>query len=159
MKLAHARAVAVLSLAWVGAALWLVPLAAQAQALSDEVAGYDWTSLGWGAVLGLLGGLLQLIVALASDRRILLQVLLEAGRNTLVSPIAGAAMYLGIKTLTAMHWLAVDTEARFLLIVAAGWAGVEFFRWAKGLAKKVAGEIGAWLVSRSQAGDGTGGNP
>lgn len=150
-RIEHVRAVAVAVPTWCWAFLWLWPRAAAADALSAEFLLYDWWSLAYAAGLGLLGGALAMIVALATDRRVVLQVLTESGRNAVVSPIAGAAAYLGLKALTAAGWIpALTTEPRFLLIVGAGWAGIAFFRWVRGIAGQGAASLATWLVNRSK---------
>lgn len=146
MKIVHTQAVAVAVPSWCLAFIWLWPRAARAEVLSAEFRLYDWTSLLYAGALGLLGGALALIVALATDRRVVMQVLAESGRNALVSPIAGAAAYLLLKAAAAQGYFTVTTEPRFLLIVGCGWAGIAFFQWLRESAGKGAAALAGWLV-------------
>ena len=148
MTFAHARLLLVAIPAWCWALLWLVPRAAQADALSAEFRAYDWTSLLYAGALGLLGGALALIVALASDRRVVREVWGESWRNTLVSPIGGVAMYLVLKGLVGLGWVVLSTEPRFALIVGAGWAGIELFVWGRGVAGRAAAAFAEWAINR-----------
>ena len=151
MKLYHAPALAVALPTWLLALLWLWPRAVMAESLSAEFKGYDWTSVLYASALGLLGGALALIVALATDRRVVHEVLVESGRNAMVSPIAGAAAYLGLKAAAAMGWFTISTEPRFLVIVASGFAGIAFFQWVRGLGIDGAASFRAWIVERWKA--------
>jgi hypothetical protein len=150
MKIAHAWAVSILSSAWFMAALWLWPHAAQAGTLSSDFGLYDWVSLGYAALLGLMGGMLALIVALASDRRVVMQVLKEGLRNALVSPIAGMAAYLLVDALNGIGWVTLPSGGRFLVIVGGGWAGIAFFVWARETAGKASVVLGDWLVRKGR---------
>lgn len=134
----HARAVASLFCAWLLSVVWLWPHAVRAGTLSADLKVYDWTSLGYAAVLGFLGGVLALIVALASDHRAVTEVLKEGIRNAIVSPIAGAAMFLAVESMTSASWFLLPPVGRFLLIGGSGWAGIAFFIWMRGLVGKFA---------------------
>lgn len=147
MNIAHRPTVTGLATAWCFAVLWLWPRAVRAGTLSSDMKAYDWASLGYACALGLLGGVLALIVALATDRRVVTQVLGEGVRNALVSPIAGAVAYLALEAVTALQWWQAPTVARFLLIVGAGWAGIAFFEWVRSLASRGAVRVGEWLVA------------
>jgi hypothetical protein len=123
----HSKSVISLSISWVWAVVWMWPYAVSAGTLTGDLRAYDYTSLGWGAALGLLGGLLALIVALATDRRVVSQVLTESLRNALVSPIAGAAAFLALEGMVGMGWFFPPPVGRFLILIASGWAGTAFF--------------------------------
>jgi hypothetical protein len=144
----HAKAVVWLFATWCISLAWLWPHAVQAGTLSADLRVYDWHSLGYAAALGLLGGLLALIVALATDHRVLMEVLTESLRNALVSPIAGAAAYLLLESMNGMGWIMLPSVGRFLVIMGSGWAGIAFFVWARGAVSIGAVEVGKWLVSR-----------
>lgn len=146
--LAHERAVLIAAPLWSICLLWLWPRAARAEALSAEIWRYDWASMGYACLLGLMGGALSLIVALATDRRVVVEVLREGTRNAIVSPIAGAGAYAGLKTLAALGWFTASTEPRFLVIVAAGYAGIASIEWARAVGGKLAAAAGEWLVNR-----------
>jgi hypothetical protein len=148
--IAHFRTVSALSFAWTFALFWVFPRAVQAGTLSSDITVYDWISLAYACALGLLGGCLSLIVALASDRRVVGEVLLEGGRNALVSPIAGAAAYLMVDAAASMGWVGLSPVTRFLVIVGAGWAGVAFFVWARDLAGKAATTFAEWVINRGK---------
>lgn len=148
--IAHARALLFAFPTWCIALLWLWPRAVQAEALAKEVRGYDWPSLGYAAALGLLGGCLALIYALATDRRVVVEVLKEAGRNALVSPLAGLVAYMLLKALAALDWLTLSTEPRFVVIVGAGWAAIAFIEWVRAMAAKGATNVGGWLLTRGE---------
>jgi len=150
MKIQHSTSVSMLSSAWAVAALWLWPRAVAAQTLSQDFGHYDWVSLAYAAALGLMGGMLALIVALATDRRVVLQVLGEGLRNALVSPIAGMAAYLMVDAVVSAGWATVPAGGRFLAIVGSGWAGIAFFAWARETAGKAATALGDWLVKKGQ---------
>jgi hypothetical protein len=143
----HRKAVIWLFGAWCWAVVWMWPHAVRAGTLSADIKGYDWISLAWSAGLGLLGGVLALIVALATDHRVLLEVFKESLRNALVSPIAGAGAFLLLEFLNALGWIALPSVGRFLVIVGCGWAGIAFFVWAKGMAAKWSVMFGNWLVT------------
>ncbi|HEY8359262.1 MAG TPA: hypothetical protein VIL30_17575 [Ramlibacter sp.] len=148
LKLAHARAVGLAFLTWCSGFLWLWPRAVRAATLEAEFRVYDWTSMFYAGCLGLLGGMLALIVALASDKRVVMEVVKESGRNALVSPIAGAGAYLLLKTIASLGWLTLSTEPRFLIIVGSGWAGIAFFQLVREGAGKLAVALASWLVKR-----------
>jgi hypothetical protein len=152
MKIAHARAVLVALPVWFYSLVWLWPRAARAESrLSPQFWTFDWASLGYACMLGLLGGGLALIVALASDRRVVVEVLKESARNAMVSPIAGAAAYLVLKGAAAMNWFVLSTEPRFLVIVASGWAGIAFFQWVLNLVGAGAGQVRDGLIDLALA--------
>lgn len=152
MTIAHRPTVTALTGAWAVVALWLWPRAVRAGTLAGEVKAFDWPSLGYACALGLLGGVLALIVALATDGRVVKEVLGESLRNAMVSPIGGALAYLMLESLASMseryHF---STVTRFLVIVGAGYAGIAFFTWVRGVAARGAAGFGEWLVVRFKA--------
>jgi hypothetical protein len=150
VSIEHPRAVSALSACWAFAASWLMPRAALAASLRIDVHVYDWTSLGYAAALGLLGGLLALIVSLATDTRVVSQVLKEGGRNALVSPIAGMAAYLLVEAAFDANLFAVPPVGRFLVIVGSGWAGIAFFVWLRGSALKAAQALAEWVIAKGK---------
>lgn len=141
MKVANARAVLTAALLWLAGLAWLWPRAVRAESLSDEARLYDWASLLYAGGLGLAGGLLALIVALATERRVVREVAAEGARNAIVSPIAGAGSYMVLKAFASLGWFTVSTEPRFLLIVIAGYAGIAAVQWARGIVGEAAGEV------------------
>ena len=145
----HRFTVTALTSAWAFLALWLWPRAVRAGTLANEFKAFDWLSLGYAGALGLLGGILALIVALATDHRVVKEVFKEGGRNALVSPIAGCTAYLVLEGLASFGpTYQFTTVIRFLVIVGAGYAGISFFVWARGVVAQGAGGLGQWLVNR-----------
>lgn len=139
MRFAHSIVTTIAVPVWCWAFLWLWPQAVRADAaLGAEVLAYDWKSMLYAAGLGLLGGALALIVALATDKRVVLDVLADALRNMLVSPIAGCIAFMALKAAAAVGWLNITTEPRFLVIIASGWAGIAFIAWARDTAAAIA---------------------
>lgn len=128
----HSKSVVSLSITWCWAVVWMWPYAVNAGTLTGDLRAYDYTSLGWAAALGLLGGVLALIVALATDHRVVSQVLAESFRNALVSPIAGAAAFLALEGMVSMGWFFLPPVGRFLILIASGWAGTAFFVAVRG---------------------------
>lgn len=148
--LAHGRSMLVAALCWLQGLLWLWPRVVEASTLASDVKGYDWMSLAYAGGLGLLGGGLALIVALATDRRVVLGVLGEGLRNAMVSPIAGAMAYVGLEAIVAWRWVdPLAPAVRFLGIVGSGWAAIPFIEWVRGLAQRFVGFVGDWLVARA----------
>lgn len=146
----RARLGAVLSVCWVWTALWLWPLAVSAGTLSADVNVYDWTSLGYAGALGLLGGVLALIVALATDRRVVREVLGEGVRNAIVSPIAGGVAYLLLESAAAAGWYTAPAMVRFACLVGAGWAGSAFFVWLRAGVARLAAALADRLVAKGK---------
>jgi hypothetical protein len=116
----HERTVVVLI------ALWAVTFSqiVRAATLNEFMGTYDWMSLGWAALIALTGGALRTIVALASQD-IVWHVLRQAGRDAVVSLIAGMAAYVALEAYRTIG--AVPSEVRFALILAAGVARSKTF--------------------------------
>ena len=146
----HAKAVAWLFGFWCLAVVWLWPHAVMAGTLSADVKVYDWWSLLLAAAIGVLGGILALIVALATDHRALLEVTKEGLRNITVSPFGGMVAYLVLEAVSSLGWVVLPAVLRFLVIGACGYAGIAFFVWAKVMAGRVAGAFGDWLIKKGQ---------
>lgn len=138
-----ARYLAALAMAqaWAACLLFVWPRAAQAQQLSDEFFLYDWTSLYYGAILGALGGVAALFVALATDRRPVRDVFGEALRNLLISPLGGIAAYLIINALSSQGWLTLNRDLRFCVMIACGWGGIGFFLFLGEVAVSLRGKL------------------
>lgn len=148
MRIAHIKEVLALSIAWASTILWLWPGAAYARPLSSDMGSYDWTSLGYAAGLGFMGGILALIVSLAMDRRIVIEVVSEGLRNALVSPIAGMSAYLIFEAMTGLDWITAPSGVRFLMIVGSGWAGIAFFIWVRGISAQLANSFAQWIIKK-----------
>jgi hypothetical protein len=151
MKFAHTRALALALPAWTFAVAWVWPRAARAEALSSEVHTYDWTSVAYAGGLGLLGGGLALMVALATDKRVVTEVFRESARNAFVSPLGGILAFPCLKAGTALDLFSLTTEPRFLVIVASGYAGIALIEWVRSLftagAPRVRDGLIEWGVS------------
>lgn len=145
MKIAHTSLVSILSIVWLVMAAILWPLSAYAASLSADVKVYDWLSLLAACGIGMLGGLGALIVALASDEKVVLHVTRDSLRNMIVSPIAGAAVYLLIE---AMEDLNLTPGKRFFAIGFAGWAGIEFFVRGRKVALEWLDSVAKWIINR-----------
>ena len=148
MKIAHARLVFWLLLLWAGAVLALWPLAVRAGTLSDDAKLYDWLSLSFAGGFGILGGVLALIVALATDDRVVSHILREGLRNIIVSPIGGAVAYLLIEWSTSLAGFNLSPVGRFVVIGGSGWAGVAFFVWVRDGAKRMAVSFANWVIKQ-----------
>lgn len=108
--------------------LWLlVALGVQAASFTDEVRGWDYESVMWSAIAGLVGGALRTIFTLASDSRPVHFVLLEARKDMVISLLAGTVAYLILIALSSKYPDLVTREIRMLVIMGAGWARRGFF--------------------------------
>lgn len=135
MKINHPGLVTSLCFVWVALATYSLPLAAHAASLTDDVASFDLRAAGWAAVIGAMGGFAALIVALGSDKRHLTEIVPEALRNLMVSPVAGFVAYLVLEA--AIPGVPVLNKIqRFLALGFAGWAGVAFFIWGTAIVQK-----------------------
>ena len=108
--------------------LWLVvALGVQAASFTDEVRDWDYESVMWSGIAGLVGGALRTIFTLASDSRPVYFVLLEARKDMVISLLAGAVAYLLLIAVASKYPDLVTREIRMLLIMGAGWARKGFF--------------------------------
>ena len=98
-----------------------------AATFSIEIRGFDYESLMWGAIAGLLGGALRTIFTLASENRVVYSVLKEARKDLVVSFLAGGAAYALMLAITSKHPDLITREIRMVVIVGAGWTRVAFF--------------------------------
>lgn len=109
--------------------LWFaVAVGVQAASFTDEVMGWDYESLMWGAVAGLIGGALRTIFGLASETRPVFSVLLEARRDMVISLLAGGLAYMLLIAVQSKYPDLVTREIRMLVIMGAGWARLSFFK-------------------------------
>lgn len=123
---------------------------AYARTLREDLLQYDWISLGDAAGIGVAGGVMALVVSLATDKRIVKDILLESVRNLVVSPIGGAGAYLAMDAMSTSGWVDFPTVLRFLIIAIAGWAGVALFVWAKSLVTSLSVVVAEWIIKRTQ---------
>lgn len=148
IKFAHARAVAFLLPMWVFAVAWLVPRMAEATTLSyDQGArAFNWLALGLASATGLWGGVLMLILALAMDRRVVSQVLMEGLRNAVASPITGMGAYFILEALRTLKWFDASFEVSFGVITIAGMSAVWLVGFVQGTATEAAPKVRAGLI-------------
>lgn len=131
------------------AALAAASSTASAIPLHNEILSYDWISLGDAAGLGLVGGAVALVVALATDKRVVGEVVREGIRNVIVAPLAGVGAYLLIESAVSLDWVSdLPPVTRFVIIAAAGWAGIGFFVWLRGLAAQAAVAVAEWSIGK-----------
>jgi hypothetical protein len=103
--------------------IWLccyTGLSYAAGSLYDDAKSYDWGSLWVAACAGMLGGFLQTILTLSSDKRIVLDIIKDAGKDLVVALIGGLAVYLCIQA--ASGFVTIPRDVRILLIVGAGFS-------------------------------------
>ena len=115
----HAKLVNVLGLLW----LWcFAGLTWAANTFAQDVRGYDWESLLWGAAAGLLGGALRTILTLATDSRVVLDILRESWKDAIVALIGGGVAYALVQAAASLHLFEVSRDLRMLIIVGFGWS-------------------------------------
>lgn len=108
---------------------------AYAATFAQEVRGADYESILTAAVAGLCGGAFKTIFTLASDKRAVFQILMEARRDLVVSFLAGGFVYL-LMIMVESKWPGTVTrEIRFGGTLIAGWAGSAVFVWAARVAR------------------------
>lgn len=136
LKLAHARAIGFFMPAWLFMVVWLVPRAAEAATLVDYDQGIralNWGSIGLAALTGFAGGFGMLVLALATDTRVVREVLKEGLLNALASPIMGLLMYATLQAVRSFGW-SVPFELSFISVLAAGMAAVPLWRFLQSTA-------------------------
>lgn len=119
----HRLAVNILMALWALCATRL----AYAATFAQEIRGFDWESLLWGAAAGLLGGALRTIFTLANDNRVVFSVLKEARKDMVVSFLAGGFAYALCVAIESKWPGTVTREIRMLAIVGAGWTRAAIF--------------------------------
>jgi len=92
-----------------------------------DIRGFDYESLMWGALAGLLGGALRTIFTLASENVVVYSVLKEARKDLVVSFLAGGVAYALMLAITSKWPDLITREIRMVMVVAAGWTRVAFF--------------------------------
>jgi len=100
----------------------------------DDARGYDWSSLGVAACAGMLGGFLQTILTLSSDKRIVLDILRDALKDLVVALVGGIIVFIVVQAVASMNWITIPRDVRILLIVGAGFSrGTSDTCWNDGL--------------------------
>lgn len=91
-------------------------------AYSFDFKNWDYESLLWAAIAGMLGGALRTIYTLASTDKVVYRIVREAWKDLIVSFITGGAAYVLIIAVSSKSPDLITREIRMALIVAAGWA-------------------------------------
>lgn len=117
-------------------ALWAVcaTRVVYAATFADDLRALDYESIALSVFAGLLGGALRTIFTLASENRPVWQVVLEARRDMVVAMMAGGAAYLLMYAIASKYPDLITREIRPVVILAAGWARLNFFRRVNQLA-------------------------
>lgn len=120
----------------IGLAVWLLMYShlVHAATLAQSMDAYDWASMRWSLGLAVLGGFLRLLFTLATDTRIVWQVLRESWRNAILSLVAGLACFWAIEAAKSVG-MSVTEEVRFGAITLAGALGIDFINWGLGLVR------------------------
>lgn len=109
--------------------LWAV-CAAQvvyAATFTQDLRVFDYESLLWGCIAGLLGGALRTIFTLASDNRVVYSILKESRKDMVVALLAGGCAYLLLIAIASKYPDLITREIRLVAIVGAGWSRLWFF--------------------------------
>lgn len=119
--------------------LWLLSygtLSYAATTFAQDVAAYDWLSLIFAALAGLLGGVGRTILTLMSDRQFVGNLRWLLVKDLIVALIGGGFAYLCVEGyndwtagLSIVHLPRIDRGFRVLIVVLAGasrgrWLGV-----------------------------------
>lgn len=103
-----------------------------AGSLFDDAKTYDWGSLWVAACAGMLGGFLQTILTLSSDKRVVLDILKDTVKDLMIALVGGLVVYLVIQAVISAQIVAIPRDVRILLIVGAGFSRG---RWQWALSK------------------------
>jgi hypothetical protein len=123
----RARSLSVLTHVWMLMFVYTYPRAVAAGTFAEDMRDYDYESVLWAIVTGLLGGFARTLVSLASDKMIVDNVWKEAIKDALVSIIAGVSALIFLEALRAVYWPSLPSPARFAFILFAGASRVAFF--------------------------------
>lgn len=115
--------------------LWLLCYAGLAMAtpsFAQDIRTLDFESIMWAGAAGVLGGALRTILTLASERKAVYNIPLEALKDLIVALIAGLVAYIalqGVGSVMTTYWTIspIPKDLRLLIIVGAGWARMGFF--------------------------------
>jgi hypothetical protein len=109
------------AIVWIVLYSWLVHVhAAGIISMSEEARTYDYESLGWAAVFGLMGGVCRTIVSLMSEQFILLEFWRNLRRDLVFALMGGAAMYVLVQALATLVPNIFGKEVRMVCILIAG---------------------------------------
>lgn len=112
---------------WLGLFVYTYPRAVAAASFADDMRNFDYESIVWAMVTGLLGGFARTVVSLASDKMIVENIWREATKDAVVSIIAALAAYVSLEAVRAVYWPLLPSPARFAFILFAGASRVAFF--------------------------------
>lgn len=117
--------------------IWLLAYACLAMAapttFAQEMRDFDIESFLWSGAAGLLGGGLRTIVSMAGDKRALLDIFKESGKDMLAALMAGMVCYLallGLNSLmvTYLGMVGIPRDLRMAALWFAGYSRTGFFR-------------------------------
>jgi len=148
LKIAHARAVALFATVWLWLLAWLAPRFAMAAALVPYDAGIralNWPAIGLAALTGFAGGVAMLVLALATDQRVVREILAEGVRNAIASPITGLMAYGVLQAAAALGWRA-PFEVSFVVLLLAGMGAVPLVGFFQGTASAGAPRVREGLI-------------
>lgn len=111
--------------------VWLASYSALSYAaatFAQDVFGYDWASLLFAGLAGLLGGVGRTILGLLSDKQFVGSIWWVLARDLIVALMGGGFAYLCVEGYndmfaSAMHLPRIDRGFRVLVIVVAGASG------------------------------------
>lgn len=101
---------------------------AYAATFTQELRVFDYESLMWAAIAGLLGGALRTIFTLANDNRVVYSILKESRKDLVVALMAGALAYLLLIAIASKYPDLITREIRMLVIIGAGWSRASIFK-------------------------------
>lgn len=146
---AHGRAI--ILCAWLAAYSYALPAAAEnitvVSTMSAGLRDYEYTFVGWGVLLAVVGGFGRTVLTLLSPDVVILSVLRETWRDLLVAALAGV---IASMLMLAVRALGVDipTPVAVLVLGACGWAGMGFFLWAEKSVRTVADRGAQWAADK-----------
>lgn len=129
LKFAHGRVLSILTPLWLLWVVWLFPRLSYAGSLDYDqgIRDLNWSAIGLAALTGFAGGFGMLILALATDKRVVRAVMREGLRNALASPIMGLLAYGVLQAVSSFGWR-IPFEVSFVAVLVAGMAAVSL--WA-----------------------------
>lgn len=128
---------------WLAVFVFTYPKFIQAATFAQDMRSYDYESILWAVMTGLLGGFARTLVSLATDKVLIKSVWREAGKDAIVSIIAGAAALIAIEALRAVYWTSLPGPLRFAIILFAGASRAAFFGILNNAVTRV---LDAWIT-------------
>ena len=131
--------------------LW--PRAVQAQeSLASDVRSYDLESRLWAVIIALMGGALGTHFTLATDATLIVSYTREILKDAVVAMIAGALAYIALQALNSFTFIHIPSEARFAVIVFAGWSRLAFFGWLNKFGTRVTETVEQRVINALNSG-------